>query len=725
MTNQGQGPAAAAQATKPGEENAPAAGERKQMLVSDAIATAGRLVNAGRLDQAENICRQILQNRPNIPDANNILAVTLFRKGKTDEAVEAVKKAIKSNRRAPNYYANLGEMERVRGKLDEAVKALERAVELDPKSAQALNNLGIVNYDKRNFGKAIECYRKAISIDPGYAEAHNNLGNALRTQRKFDEAIGEYEAAIEIRENYPEAYNNMGTVFRDMQKLEEAEASFRRAVALRANYLEALTNLSGILIAQKRYEDALRILGDTLKAHPENIQALLLVARAQSARGAAPLAMRALQTILKKEPENLEALTLAGQTCHELDKYDDALRHLEKALELKPNSIETLNYYGVVLKSVGRLDDARKTFIKALEAQPRAIGTYSNLVDLEKFTKDNELFQTMERIISRVKDPQDPRFMALHFALGKAYDDIGDYEKAFHHYSTGARLKRPTLKYEEAEVFTFFDDIKKIFNEEYFESHKDVGNPSQVPIFIVGMPRSGSTLTEQIVSSHPRVFGAGEIKNLSMCIGQLRQKFPSLPKFPAFAEVAKPTQLSSVAKNYLAMINRISNSGERVTDKLLTNFFFAGLIHTMFPQAKIIHTKRNPIDSCLSTYTKLFKDDMPHSYDLTELGRYYRKYEELMAHWCSVLPSSGFFEIQYEDLIGDPETHARKLIEFCELEWDPACLKFHESKRPVKTASVSQVRKPIYNTSVERWRRYGDSLNPLIEALEIKVENPA
>jgi hypothetical protein len=145
----------------------------------------------------------------------------------------------------------------------------------------------------------------------------------------------------------------------------------------------------------------------------------------------------------------------------------------------------------------------------------------------------------------------------------------------------------------------------------------------------------------------------------------------------------------------------------------------------MFPQAKIIHTKRNPIDSCLSTYTKLFKDDMPHSYDLTELGRYYRKYEELMAHWCSVLPSSGFFEIQYEDLIGDPETHARKLIEFCELEWDPACLKFHESKRPVKTASVSQVRKPIYNTSVERWRRYGDSLNPLIEALEIKVENPA
>lgn len=724
MSNRQQGPVPAAEAA-PAQGEVPAAGQQKQMKITDAIATAGRLVNAGRLDQAENICRQILTKRPNIPDANNILSVTLFRKGKTEEAIEAVKKAIKSNRNAPNYFSNLGEMERVRGNFEEATKALERAVQLDPKSPQALNNLGIVNYDKRNFAEAIILYEKAISIDANYAEAHNNLGNALRTQGKFDLAIAEYEAAIEVRENYPEAYNNMGTVFRDMQKVEEAEASFRRAIALRGNYLEALNNLSSILVGQKRYEDALRILGDTLKLHPDNVATLLILARAQSARGAHPMAMRAVKKVLEQAPENVEALILAGHAAHDLDQYDESLGHLEKALEIQPKNIEALNFYGVVLKSVGRLDDARKTFITALETQPRAIGTYSNLVDLEKFTPENELFQTMERIMGRVKNPDDARYMALHYALGKAYDDIGDYKKAFHHYSTGAKLKRPTLTYNEAEVFSFFDDIKKIFNEEFFEKHKDMGNPSTAPIFIVGMPRSGSTLTEQIVSSHPRVFGAGEIKNLSVCIGMLRQKFPSLPKFPALAEVIKPTQLSSIAKNYLGMINKISNSSERVTDKLLTNFFFAGLIHTMFPNAKIIHTARNPVDSCLSTYTKLFKDDMPHSYDLAELGRYYGKYQELMAHWRGILPATAFTEIQYEEMVNDTETHARRLIEFCGLEWDPICLKSHESNRPVKTASVSQVRKPIYKTSVERWRRYGDSLNPLIEALGMEVDNPA
>ena len=185
---------------------------------------------------------------------------------------------------------------------------------------------------------------------------------------------------------------------------------------------------------------------------------------------------------------------------------------------------------------------------------------------------------------------------------------------------------------------------------------------------------------------------------------------------------AKPSQIDTIAKNYLAAITKISNSAERVTDKLLTNFFFAGLIHMMLPNAKIVHTKRNPIDSCLSTWTKLFKDDMPHSYDLGELGRYHRKYQELMDHWREVLPASAFMEVQYEDVVAEPETNARRIIDFLGLEWDPRCLKFHESDRPVKTASVSQVRKPIYKTSVERGRRYGDKLNPLIEALGLKVE---
>ena len=696
---------------------------KQRMSIEDAIANAARLVNAGRIEQAEKVSRQLIKLRPNLPDAHNILAVVLHRQGKLDDAVASLKKAIQLNGTVPNFYSNLGEMERQRGNLDAAETALRKAITIDPNSAQAYNNLGIVHYDKREFAKAVESYTKANSLDKKYAEAHNNLGNALRALGKGAEALKEYEFAIEARENYPEAYNNLGTVLRDMQKLEEAELSYRRAVMLRPDYVEALNNMATLLISQKRYDEALRTLAETHKAHPEDMPTLLNITRAQLMRGNSQVADRAAKMALKLDPENVEALCLYGQASHELDRYDDAIEAFEKALKIQPNNIEALNFYGIALKSVGRLDDARATFAKALEVQPRAMGTYSNLVDLEKFTEDNPLFKAMVGIIGRAKNPEDEAFTALHFALGKAYDDIGDYEKALHHFAIGARLKRATLTYNEAEVFSFFDDIERIFTKEYFEKRPFEGNPSTLPIFIIGMPRSGSTLTEQIISSHPDVFGAGEIKTLSMCLGQLRQKFPLLPKFPAMATSMKSSQYASVAEAYLGFLRQVSEGKFlRVTDKLLTNYYFAGLIHVLFPKAKIIHTMRNPIDTCLSSFTKLYKDDMPHSYDLRDLGRYYRKYQEIMQHWRDVLPKGVMLDVQYEEVVGDGEKKAREIIEFLDLPWNEKCLDFHRSERAVKTASVAQVRRPLYGTSVERWRRYGDGLKPLIDALEDKSD---
>ncbi|MGD9663873.1 MAG: sulfotransferase [Novosphingobium sp.] len=231
------------------------------------------------------------------------------------------------------------------------------------------------------------------------------------------------------------------------------------------------------------------------------------------------------------------------------------------------------------------------------------------------------------------------------------------------------------------------------------------------------MPRSGSTLVEQIISSHDSVYGAGEVKYFSQALGRLVHRFQGLPRYPEIIPHLDSEKMDILGADYLQNLTKNAGNSARVTDKLLTNYFFVGLLHTLFPNAKFINTRRNPVDTCLSAFTKLFKDDMPHSYNLTELGNYYREYDALMKHWEKVLPAGVLRTVQYEDVVADTEREAKALIDFIGLDWDEKCLAFHESKRPVKTASVAQVRKPIYKTSVERWRRYGDGLQPLIDAI--------
>ncbi|HWA31378.1 MAG TPA: tetratricopeptide repeat protein [Rhizomicrobium sp.] len=684
----------------------------------DAIARAMEFYQDGRLKQAERLAREILVARPNNADAHNILGVTLYRTGRQDEGLEEVRRAAKLDPSNPNYFANLGEMERKAKNLDAAQAALERAIALDPQSAQAHNNLGIVHFDKKEFEQAAESYRKAIALHEAYAEAHNNLGNALRALDDINGAVGEYERAIELREKYAEAYNNMATALRDLQRTEEAEYSYRRAIDLRPDYMEALNNLANMLIVEKRYEDALRVLGDTLRNYPNDVPTLVTTARAQLLRGNSELAERAVGMALQHDPKHVEALCLKGQIFNETDRWTDAVQAYEAALAIDPESIEALNMYGSTLKSLGRMDEARDAFMKALEINPRSIGAYSNIIDLENFTQDNPLFKAMLDMFENAKDKEHERFMSLHFALGKAFDDAKDYETALKHFSTGAKIKRAQLDYDEADAFSFFDDIRAVFDEDYFQNLPFAGNPTTLPVFIVGMPRSGSTLTEQIIASHPQVFGAGEIKNLAAAMSAVRGRFPNIPKFPQMVKSMKTSQFAAIADHYLKSISNLSPTATRVTDKLLTNYYFVGMLATLFPNAKVIHTMRNPVDTCLSSYTKLYKDDMPHSYDLRELGRYYNKYRQLMAHWRKVLPKGFMIETQYEDVVADKEAKAREIIAFLGLPWDDRCLNFHETERPVKTASVSQVRKPLYNTSVERWRRYGDGLKPLIDALE-------
>jgi hypothetical protein len=307
--------------------------------------------------------------------------------------------------------------------------------------------------------------------------------------------------------------------------------------------------------------------------------------------------------------------------------------------------------------------------------------------------------------------------MRLHFALAKAHDDLGDFGLAFHHMKEANALKRAQIAYDEAASLELFDRIRETFDATLIAAKSGGGDPDASPIFILGMPRSGSTLVEQILASHLLVHGAGELPHLGEIVGGLRAQADPALAFPEIAQATDLQDFATVGHQYATRLRQHSATAARITDKMPSNFCFVGLIHLALPNARIIHVTRDPLDTCLSCFSRLFSAEQNHTYDLAELGRFYRKYAELMAHWLRVLPEGRMLELRYEDVVGDLEGSARRMIAYCGLDWSESCLAFHETNRPVKTASASQVRRPIYKTAQNRSRHYHKHLAPLIAEL--------
>jgi hypothetical protein len=302
----------------------------------------------------------------------------------------------------------------------------------------------------------------------------------------------------------------------------------------------------------------------------------------------------------------------------------------------------------------------------------------------------------------------------LHFILAKAHSDIGEHDRAFFYYQLANTKMRSNLEYNQKVAEKVNIDLINVFNIDYFGSDQILDNEDPTPIFIVGMPRSGSTLVEQIVASHSEVYAAGELTLLGDIIKS------KIDKFPIDLETLNKDELKNIGKDYLAEIKKIAPNAKRIVDKMPGNYQFIGIISKILPGARIIHTKRNPIDCCFSIYTRLFLEKVHYAYDLGELGNYYKLYEDLMDHWRDLLSDGIMIEVNYEGVVGDLEGEARKILDFIDLEWEDSVLGFHKQAGVIKTASAAQVRKPIYQTSIQRWRVYEKHLRPLIELLEQK-----
>jgi tetratricopeptide (TPR) repeat protein len=510
--------------------------------------------------------------------------------------------------------------------------------------------------------------------------------------------------------------NNLGAVYTEEERFEEAVEMLITAYRRRPRYADVHCNLGFAFLGLEQFERAIKAFNTAAELKPDYSEAYLGLARVQQEQHQLKDALVSAEKALEIDPEKSEVHSMLGSLHMEMGYAVKARQEFDKALQLDPESVRGLVGLGALQMELGELEAAEATFNRALEIDPGSMAARVSLANVRKATPGDANLQAMVDTLDAKSKRQGPRAMSLHFALGKCFDDIGDYEDAFKHFEQGCALKRATIEYDSAEQASLIDNLIKFLDKSAMERFAGAGCTSEVPVFVLGMARSGTTLTEQIIASHPDVYGAGELPDLLDLVRQPRGP-EGKTLFPQSMQYLTETDISALGDQYLAGLRARDGEALRITDKMPANFLAVGLIHLMLPNARIIHVKRNPADTCLSCYSRLFKYGLTHSYDLTELGLYYSGYARLMDHWHSVLPEGAILDVVYEDLVADNEAQARRLIDFCGLPWDDACLEFHKHKRAIKTASVTQVRQPLYNTSVARWKRYEKHLGPLLEAL--------
>jgi tetratricopeptide (TPR) repeat protein len=668
---------------------------------------------AGHADEAEMACRQVLSVWPGQTDATYLLGLMAFTYGNLDLALAHVREACRSPRAPAVYFSDFAEMCRQRGLLAEGEEAGRRAVALAPHLAAAWNNLGIVLQEMLKLDESRLCIERALALEPNNAETLNNLANTFKRLGLAAEAEERWNAALALKPDYAEAYSNLSNLLNDQGEYERAESMARRAIELNPRLADAYINLAAAQTVRHRHADALQVLDVLLGFAPGHGRALAVRALALKELDRLDEALDAAKRAALAAPEGPEAHNAIGQVLQAMGEFGPALAAYDRAAALPgPAQMDAIANRGALFMEFGRKAEALKAMEEAARAFPHAPGILFSQTDLRRFEPGDPLIGRMQALLSREGISLSDR-ATLHFGLGKAFLDIADSEIAFRHYDAGNRLKRSTYSYDADANERRMASMAEIFSPALLAAKADMGARSDLPVFIVGMPRSGTTLVEQILASHPMVHGAGELKRLHTLVD-------GIEGFPLAARDLPATQLRALGEAYLAFVKPMAAGRRHVVDKMPSNFLLAGMIRLILPDARIIHCRRDAVDTCLSCYTKLFAGEQAFAYDQTELGRFHCAYQALMAHWRVILPASHFLEVDYEAVVEDVEREARRMVDYLGLPWDETVLRFHETERPVRTASVNQVREPIYRTSAGRWRNHAAHLEALLAALGVR-----
>ena len=639
------------------------------------------LIGAGELASAEVLARATLDKYPKDVNVLALLGALYIKLERDAEAEATLRRVLEAAPTFAKPHEDLGVLLIRQQRAAEAVPVLERATHLDPKLEQGWYNLGKALAMLGRGADADRAFEKCFELSP----ERRLMALAAEHQRegRFDDAERAYRRVLRQRPDNVDALRLLASLAARVHKFDEAERLLDRAIQLAPDFTTAILDLGRLCKEQDRYADALGHFDRVLAADPDNAQAHFL-------RGS--------------------TLAPAAFTHEAIDAY-------RRCLALRPQHVGALLGLGHVLKAVGHYEEAVAAYSACIRERPDQGETYWSLANLKTYRFDDDAVAEMEqRLAGGGLSVQSE--VNFQFALAKAYEDRGDFERSWHHYRTGNERQRAESNYDPVQTEAMNDRLIEVFSQPFLAARAGAGHEDRSPIFILGLPRSGSTLLEQILASHSQVEGTSELPYLSRVANWLNRNRVDGINYPEAVRELQPANLRSLGQDYLDYAGMHRRAGTpRFIDKMPNNFPNVGFLSLILPHAKIIDARRHPLDACLSCYRQLFAKGQSFTYDLTEIGEYYLQYQRLLDHWHEVLPGR-VLTVQYEEVVADLETQVRRILDYCELPWDSACLKFYESERAVRTPSSEQVRQPIYDRSIGHWRHFERHLGELIDVIE-------
>jgi tetratricopeptide (TPR) repeat protein len=676
---------------------------------------AVRSHQSGNLQDAERLYRAVLERDQGNAEAWHLLGMVALQTNRLDEAARLLRQATTRDTSKPEYHANLGNVLQARGQLDEAINEFRKALRLQPGDWQIHFNLANALRTRGALDESVHHYQEALRRNPNAVPVHTNLGITLLAQGKVDAAIESLQKALHLQPGLTAAQYHLAKAFRLQGNLNAANAHLRDVLRQKPDFFDAHLDMGLVNKEGGELAAAETCFRQALQSRPNDADASRLLAGILRDQGKFAEAVECNRRMIDKCPQSAEWHYNLGLVLEDQGKLDEALDCYQTSLRLKPDFRRAQVAEAAILEKKGDIQRAYDIVRPLVDAEDADAKTVLLFATLCRQRGDRDLAVThLDQLLERENLSVRWRTMA-HTQLGEALDALGRFDDAFAHFRQANRLKPG--RFDAPQHTQTIDATIRAYGAGPMATLPRATNQSELPLFIVGMPRSGTSLVEQILAYHTDVHGAGELTDVGQYADHLHETLGSSSPHPGCLGDLTRDALDTLADDYLQRLRRLSPTAVRVTDKMPYNYLLVGLIRLLFPASRIIHCVRDPLDTCVSCFFRNFLPSATHTTDLRALGSYHNDYRRLMRHWTETLRVP-MLEVRYEELVQRPEEESRGMVEYVGLRWDPNCLRFHESNRFMNTASYQQVRQPVYTKSVGRWRNYRQHIKPLMEALE-------